>query len=358
MSGFSDKLLLAVKNADSKTALKIADVASEYGEIVVDAVNKCDCDSIYKITHYIAESGVSNKVASELFEALSKHGDDLVKAICKCGDEYTDLIIRCVSHEKFAGDVATHFLKAMSDHSDTMIKAIGRCGADNFDTIADYSKIFGKYGKMAEGIVDICKVKKIVGLDEALALTAKKGDAICFTSSKINNDICIVTVNGVYKFNPTISVPQQLMSKLDSLKVEYKKLADMGVNMENDPRAVDLGKKFTGFYNELLSKDYATNYILDGEIAEEYEKLIRFIDENRKSGNGKVPTINWTGLADDFSFYENRSVINCAEIWGAREMILKGCKFENLNIPTRYLLDGSQYRPCKNCSNTFITILK
>lgn len=359
------EIIKAFQEVEDSDSLKLFRIYVEGTDLTSFAEYQKNYEKILKnvsgfgdeLSQFVKRS-VSPQQAAMVMEACSKHGDTVLKAISKCGDEYAELIAQCVSHNKFANGVATQFLNAMTNHSDSMIKAIKACGVENYDTIADYSKIFGKYGKEAEGIVDICKVKKFVGLDEALALTAKKGDAICFASSKINNDICFVTVNGVYKFNPTISVPQQLMSKLDSLNAKYKKLVDMGVDMENDPRAIDLGKKFTGFYNELLSKDYVTNNNLDKKIAEEYEKLIHFIDESRKSGTGKVPTIEWTGLADDFSCYENRSVINCAEIWGAREMILKGCKFEDLDIPTRYLLDGSRYRPCKNCKNTFITILK
>lgn len=384
MSGFSDKLLLAVKNADSKTALKIADVASEYGEIVVDAVNKCDCDSIYKITHYIAESGVSNKVASELFEALSKHGDtlikavekcgpknieniveilskinpnqvdavidllvhhgdDLVKAICKCGDEYTDLIIRCVSHEKFAGDVATHFLKAMSDHSDTMIKAIGRCGADNFDTIADYSKIFGKFADKAERIVNSCMVKKFVGLDEALS--ANGADAICFATSKFSDEVCAVSVNRIYIENPTINVPSGFFDDITNF-------------------SGDIGKYYSNKYNSLFSKEYLSHCELDDNIVNEYEKLIDAIENARnhfKTHGFRATDV--TGIPNDYSAFTDRSVINCAEIWAAREAILNGCKFDDLVIPTFHLKSsekfalGDTFTCCKNCQQTFEKIL-
>ena len=129
VSGFSDKLLLVIKNADNKTALKIADVASEYGEIVVDAVNKCDCDSIYKITHYITESGVSNKVAHELFEALSKHGDTLFKAIEKCGPKNIENIVEILSkvNPNQVGDV----LDLLASHGDTLLKAVKKAGIEN-----------------------------------------------------------------------------------------------------------------------------------------------------------------------------------------------------------------------------------
>ena len=175
VSGFSDKLLLVIKNADNKTALKIADVASEYGEIVVDAVNKCDCDSIYKITHYITESGVSNKVAHELFEALSKHGDTLFKAVEKCGIKNIENIVDILS--KINPNQVDDVLDLLVRHGDDMVRAIKNCGTDKIDLIFELAGTSKKVGwsdvlaieRMPDKIVWLEE-----GLDDAQAL-AKYG---------------------------------------------------------------------------------------------------------------------------------------------------------------------------------------
>ncbi len=135
VSGFSDKLRSVVENTDSRTALKIADVASEYGEIVVDAVNKCGCESIYKITHYIAESGVSNASARKLFGALANYGDTMLKAIEKAGSKNIENIIDIIS--KVNPNQVDNVLNLIANHGDDMVRAIKNCGTDKIDLILE-----------------------------------------------------------------------------------------------------------------------------------------------------------------------------------------------------------------------------
>lgn len=133
VSGFSDKLSLVVKNADIRTALKIADVASEYGEVVVDAVNKCGYESIYKIIHYITESGISNTVARKLFGALAEHGDVMLKAMEKCGTKNIENIVEILS--KINSNQVDNVLVLLVHHGDDMVRAIKNCGTDKIDLI-------------------------------------------------------------------------------------------------------------------------------------------------------------------------------------------------------------------------------
>lgn len=64
----------------------------------------------------------------------------------------------------------------------------------------------------------------------------------------------------------------------------------------------------------------------------------------------------------EYSFEKERSIINCAEVWAAREHILAGGKFDELFITTRHFNQqnsdfGSLFCPCKNCQHTFINII-
>ncbi len=178
VSGFSDKLSLVVKNADSKTALKIADVASEYGEIVVDAVNKCDCDSIYKITHYIAESGVSSTTARKLFGVLAEHGDVMIKAIEKAGPKNIDNVVDIIS--KVNRSQVDDVINLIARHGDGMVRAIKNCGTDKIDLIFELA---GTSKKVDWG--DVLAIERMpdkivwleIGKDKeaALAETIKRG---------------------------------------------------------------------------------------------------------------------------------------------------------------------------------------
>lgn len=143
VSEFQDELMLVIKNADERTALKIAEFASDYGKGVIGAVDKCGYDNIYKITHYISESGVSGKVASELFEALSKHGDTLIKAVEKCGPKNIENIVEILS--KINPNQVDAVVDLLVHHGDDMVRAIKNCGTDKIDLIEELIKSGEKY---------------------------------------------------------------------------------------------------------------------------------------------------------------------------------------------------------------------
>ena len=269
-------------------------------------------------------------------EACSKHGDTVLKAINKCGDEYAELIARCVSHKKFANGVATQFLNAMTDHSDSMIKAIKACGVENYDTIADYSKIFGKFGDKAVGIVDNCLVKKFIGLDEAL--NAEHGKMVCFT---MQDDLCIATVSGIEFYNPTITsfdnyIDPKFINRTDDAAKDYflKQYDSM----------------FTQQYVDDLKNNHRFSDIekVNQSIANEYQKLIEAIENTRKIADKYIDPLNKPS-------FTNYPVTNCAEVWGAREMILKGYKFDDIkkHFLAFQLKDGLIREACENCKHTF-----
>ena len=136
VSEFQDELMLVIKNADERTALKIAEFASDYGKGVIGAVDKCGYDNIYKITHYISESGVSGKVASELFEALSKHGDTLIKAVEKCGVKNIENIVDILS--KINPNQVDDVLDLLVRHGDIMLKAVKKAGIENINNVLNF----------------------------------------------------------------------------------------------------------------------------------------------------------------------------------------------------------------------------
>lgn len=83
-------------------------------------------------------------------------------------------------------------------------------------------------------------------------------------------------------------------------------------------------------------------------------------------GHNGTDCSSFTGITDDFSFFNNRSVINCAEIWAAREAIMGGSRFEDISFSIYHLRDdpdsrfiaGDIFHPCENCQQTFKEILE
>ena len=345
VAGFEDELVTLLGKIDDVRAIKVLELSAEYGSDVLKAIDKCGAENIDNIVRFLSESDIAVDVAKKFLGLLSNHGDSLSIAVNECGVNNILLIVNCLSHTNFAGELGTQFLEAMTKYSDTMLEAIRVCGVDNFDTIADYTRIFDKFKDNAKEIVENCLVKEFVGLDEALASDAY---VICLSTSRSGNKICSVAVNGVYKLNPTIFVPDALLDELNRIDA---------ISAVTDIEKTAKGKEFTKFYNSLLTQDYINKYITDPKIRDEYQKLVDAVNTSRKNGEGKISVTNLSGIDDDFSFYNNRSVINCAEIWAAREMILRGYEFQDLLIPAKHLSDGSKYNPCKNCKATFSLIL-
>lgn len=177
VSEFQDELMLVIKNADERTALKIAEFASDYGKGVIGAVDKCGYDNIYKITHYISESGVSGKVASELFEALSKHGDTLIKAVEKCGPKNIENIVEILS--KINPNQVDAVIDLLVHHGDDMVRAIKNCVTDKIDLIEELIKSKKAYTlKDVECILKVPDYKALELNDSLMWLetgTNKKG---------------------------------------------------------------------------------------------------------------------------------------------------------------------------------------
>ncbi|OOR52809.1 hypothetical protein BGP34_28800 [Bacillus mycoides] len=53
------------------------------------------------------------------------------------------------------------------------------------------------------------------------------------------------------------------------------------------------------------------------------------------------------------SFEKDWNVDNCAEVWSARDAILKGARYDNFIVRTENLRGGFA-KPCENCSRTFL----
>ena len=101
-------------------------------------------------------------------------------------------------------------------------------------------------------------------------------------------------------------------------------------------------------------------------VRDEYEKLVIAIENARKEAmtDSSLAVLDRlyarSGIGDDYTFCKNRSVINCAEIWSVREMILHGAKYEDIKFGTRYFVPGdnfgSLFYPCENCEHVFKSI--
>lgn len=155
----------------------------------------------------------------------------------------------------------------------------------------------------------------------------------------------------MYKLNRTITVPEDVATELRRIDA-LDGISD-----------IEKGKLFTKVYNDLLTDEYLKT-ITDPDIYREYKKLVDEIASVRAdAAKAKIyPIERLTGIVNEYSFEPNRSIINCAEVWAAREHILAGGKFDELFLATRHFKPqnsdfGTLFPPCKNCQHTFKDII-
>ena len=101
------------------------------------------------------------------------------------------------------------------------------------------------------------------------------------------------------------------------------------------------------------------NGLMTESVAAQYKILIDTIQNTRANAGNKIvvcPQINdGTNAVDAIieGSFENWSVINCSEIWGARSLIEAGYRYIDLDFTAYKFRKGTIHEPCNNCVRTF-----
>ncbi len=137
-------------------------------------------------------------------------------------------------------------------------------------------------------------------------------------------------VNRMYEYNPTIT-EQKIPAKFGNDYVKYHRylLTDAAID------EISLDKLPKGINKE--------------NIKQEMKKLCDAI-ETTKSEAKKLNRRNKFG---EYSLESRWNVENCAEIWAARNAILKGAKFDNLIFKSVFIQSNQVHTLCENCKVTF-----
>ena len=112
-------------------------------------------------------------------------------------------------------------------------------------------------------------------------------------------------------------------------------------------------------YNKLLTEEGIKAMNVSDEIAEELKKLNSAVSKTREKANDlKRYTYQRKGCEVEYTLAEGHYITNCGEIWSAREAILKGAKFEEIDLSTFWNGDKSRalgefMEKCDNCKSTF-----
>lgn len=161
----------------------------------------------------------------------------------------------------------------------------------------------------------------------------KNMSKICSTVDAGNLEIKGLAGSGIWKYNPTIIDPT-------------------GVNPKTFCNSIE---DYTNYYRSLLTDEYVDKLpesFLRGKnkqnIKEDFAKLRADIEKTKMKAKSE-------GRYNQFgepSFQYDWNVDNCAEIWAARDAILKGARYDDLVFRTENL-QGGFAEPCKNCQVTF-----
>lgn len=307
----SGKSILSTLN--SVDAMRVTELANKYGSDAVSIISAGGYKNIRLTTKVI-----------ELYCNNTNKLDVVSKGISLCGNDSVTL---------------NGLLKTLTNHSDTMLKALEKC--DNVNTIKQYLSIAKRFGDNFDVLAEKNLLfKEFRGLEKVID---NNSPALGFTykikpNGEIDDSFCIVTKCNIDFENPSISIKRP----------------------SGDTRT------YPQFYSQLLTKEGIDGMLERGEIkgingknkneiADELKELVKAIQKVRI--NALRDTMkNYetkTGIPNDCS-YTNWPIANCAEIWGAFEMIRQGGNFDDLGFTTFYNNNrGVLHNPCKNCSRVF-----
>ncbi|WP_329767632.1 NAD+--asparagine ADP-ribosyltransferase [Bacillus nitratireducens] len=180
--------------------------------------------------------------------------------------------------------------------------------------------------------------KMITDLDNFRKNLLKGGNAkniskICAIVDTENPSLKGIAGSGNWKYNPTV--------------IDHRGI---------DPREFcKTPEDYTKYYRSLLSEEYIDSLPDSFFIGKNKE----FIREDMAKLRASIDRVKDEATKDkefnDFdepSFEEEWNVDNCAEVWSARDAILKGARYDNFIVRTENL-SGGFAKPCENCRRTF-----
>ena len=124
----------------------------------------------------------------------------------------------------------------------------------------------------------------------------------------------------------------------------------------NDPRLFcSTSEQFSEYYKYTLTDKYIDNMpeaFIEGIDKESVKKEMAKLREAIQKTKDKAKELGMKNGFDNYSLEADWNVENCAEVWGARNAILNGAKFDDLIMRT-VDLNGKVKPPCDNCISTF-----
>ncbi|MFI8708218.1 pre-toxin TG domain-containing protein [Bacillus sp. NPDC077411] len=159
----------------------------------------------------------------------------------------------------------------------------------------------------------------------------KNMSKICVIMDTENPSLKGIAGSGNWQYNPTV--------------IDHRGI---------DPREFcKIPEDYTKYYRSLLSEEYIDSLPDSFFIGKNKEFIREDMAKLRASIDRVKDEATELNRYDEPSFEYDWNVDNCAEIWSARDAILKGARYDNFIVRTENL-QGGFAEPCDNCSRTFL----
>ncbi|MCM1508932.1 MAG: hypothetical protein NC177_17630, partial [Ruminococcus flavefaciens] len=378
----------AYKPASGSTAVVpksfslIAEAAQEYSSIAVSGAMDIRYSQMLSDCRLYASELVLLTVGNELAmnSLLANNYDAFVGGVNSYGIDYAKLAIsyrdefvNIINEKPQYSDDIIYYTRA---YGQSFINALG----ENLQYTDKIIKILKENTAYEKDIIRLCqhggiefieKMEKISPDDFALLqlddfknnLTKKQKDRYrkaCVALDIKNPEKYGCGVPGYH------SVNDYIFGKSEKNKeVNVKNIIDKLYKEEyhKDPDFNDRNFDYSQYYKLTMTDKYLNElYKLKEEKGYDYfENIGRSYDEVKadmaKLRDDIQKTKDTTGVKEnkygEKSFYYDRSVENCAEVWSVRQAIMEGADYDDIALKCINTYNDMVAKPCENCEHTF-----
>ncbi len=313
------------KVADSITQAKLS---AKFGETVINNIKNVGGFSVTEINSKIKQLNKLGMTQTTIDTLLKNPkfmflGDDILQFLGKQGGNQRLLAELIINN-------SDNFTNALLKTTvlDDFCNLVWKYGGNTAKVLesGDDAILFVQKYKNAIDVIECFYTGNVTGISK---LNKNKSNVFTFATNK--NNETFVAGSGNYKFNPTITVTEGYFDDI----TEYT-----GSNYYYDK------------YNTLLTEEYIKTMNVNNSIKAELYYLSKAVEYTKKEAAIAQKFYIYNDITEP-SFRSGQSVTNCGEIWSAREAILNGSKFSELDFHSIFSNSGTTLDMCENCKHTF-----
>jgi hypothetical protein len=285
---------------------------TNYGRLPGDGSNA------YPVANTTANTLTTSGINTQIVQVAARNTNFLaytpkvLNALCRVPTATAENFILAISKTNGDGVIVT--VDNSGSQIDDIVKWVAKYGEQG-------ANLVGKYGRHNVLLVSDTVRATVIAYKNNLP-TGYNPPAVCVAISLRNPSIKGYGASSIYTNNPTIQ------------------------NLTIEP-------------SEGYMQYYRKNFIpsnVTPTVKNELIKLQKRIQDTKNAAEEFGLYYNYPPIPREGSFVPSRPVDNCAEIWAARDAILKGAMLDELSFYT-INADNSYFEPCENCKRTFEGLL-